>query len=59
MGSHDCFAAVVVQADAVGGHCVTFPVDGDAFPALAVGVDVLTSSPESKGVIIGLLNAGD
>ena len=59
MGSHDCFAAIVVQSDAVGGHCVRFPVDGDAFPALAFGVDGLTSSPEGEGVIVGLLNAGN
>ena len=59
MASHHCFAAVVVQSDAVGCHCVSFPVDGDAFPALAVDVDGLTSSPESEGVIIGLLHVGD
>ena len=59
MASHHCFAAVVVQPNAVGGHCVGSPVDGDTFPALALDVDGLTSSPESEGVIIGLLHAGD
>ena len=57
--SGDGFALVVVHKETFARHCSRLSVDAYAFPGGTFLAESLTSSPESKGVIIGLLHAGD